>query len=312
MSKFIKGLKLLGNPNKLVVVLSEYKIGKLFSDKFYLKSLYKYRTGKKLNLKNPKGFNAKLQWIKLYDRNPLYTTMVDKYEVKKYIAEKIGEQYVIPNLGVWDKFEDIDFSSLPNQFVLKCTHDSGGLIICRDKSKLDIEKARANITSSLKSNYYYSSREWPYKNVKPRIIAEAYMDDFQPGEEGYGGGLTDYKFFCFNGEPKMLYISRGLENHKTAQISFYDLECNRMPFKRTDFAGIKGDIKKPQTIDEMIKIAEKLAKEVGCAFSRVDLYEINGKVYFSEFTFFPCSGLIPFDPPEWDEKIGEWVDLGIK
>ena len=288
------------------------KLTHLIPDKLYLKLKYKKRVGKKLNLKEPQSFNEKLQWIKLYDRNPNYSILVDKCEVKKYVADKLGKEFIIQTLGVWDKFDNIDFNALPNQFVLKCTHDSGGLVICRDKSKFDIEKAKKKINNSLKNNYYWHGREWPYKNVKPRIIAEQYMDDFNPEDEGYGNGLTDYKFFCFNGEPKMLYVSRGLENHATAQISFYDLECNEMPFKRTDYAGIKGQLHKPKRLDDMILIAKKLATEIGSAFSRIDLYEINEKIYFSEITFFPCSGFLPFDPPEWNYKIGQWINLPKK
>ena len=169
-------------------------------DKYILKREYRLRMGIPLNLQNPQIFNEKLQWLKLYDRNPLYTTLVDKYAVKKWVSEKIGEQYVIPTLGIWEKFEDIDFDKLPNKFVLKCTHDSGGLVICKDKTKFDIESAKNKLNKSLKQNYYYSLREWPYKNVSPRIIAEKYMEDSRDAE------LRDYKFYTFNGEPKFIQI----------------------------------------------------------------------------------------------------------
>ena len=173
---------------KTLLTISHIIPDKLFLKLRYFKSCHKFP-----NLKEPKTYNEKIQWLKLHDKNPLYTTLVDKYEVKKYIADKIGEEYIIPTLEVWDSFDDIDFDSLPNQFVLKCTHDSGGLVICNDKNKLDIAQARKTITSSLKNNYYWSGREWPYKDVKPRIIAEKYMEDSQTEE------LRDYKFFCFNG-----------------------------------------------------------------------------------------------------------------
>ena len=186
--------------------------------------------GYKMDWKNPQTYNQKLQWLKIYDRNPLYTTLVDKCEVKKYVADKIGEQYIIPTLGVWDSFDDIDFDALPDQFVLKCTHDSGGLAIVKDKSNFDKEKASKMFKIALSRNPYNVSREWSYKNVKPCIIAEVYMED-----ENEPGGLTDYKFFCFNGNLEMLYVSQGWEDHSTATISFYTMQGKVMPFHRKDF-----------------------------------------------------------------------------
>mgnify|MGYP000927822232 CR=1 FL=1 len=180
-------------------------------DESFLKMAYKRKFGKELDLKNPVTFNEKLQWLKLHDRKPEYTTMVDKYEAKAYIAQKIGEEYVVPTLGVWEKFDDIDFTKLPNAFVLKCTHDSGGLVICKDKSKLDREKARKKINKSLHSNYFGGGREWPYKNVKPRIIAEPLLKD-DATKVGEQECLTDYKFFCFGGIPKIVYISKDKES----------------------------------------------------------------------------------------------------
>lgn len=190
-------------------------------DKPYLQIFYYAEFGKFIDFKNPKTFNEKLNWLKLYYRRPDLITLVDKYEVKKYIADKIGEQYVIPTLGVWDKFEDINFNELPNQFVLKCTHDSGGLVVCKDKSKLDLKKAKEKIEKSLANNYYLWTREWSYKGVKPRIIAEKYMEDQETGE------LRDYKFFCFNGEPKLMFVAteRGVKNTK---FDFYDMQFNHM------------------------------------------------------------------------------------
>ena len=169
--------KLLQNPAKIIHILDRVKIGRLIPDKAYLKLRFRADMGKKLNLKNPETYNEKLQWMKLYDRNPLYVKMVDKHEVKAYVSEQIGQEYVIPTLGVWDKVEDIDFDALPERFVLKCTHDSGGLVICKDKSKLNIEEAKQKLCKSLKNNFFYVGREWPYKNVKPRIIAETFMED---------------------------------------------------------------------------------------------------------------------------------------
>ncbi len=306
----LTGLKYyIKNPNRIYAFFSSRGILNWLPDKYYLKLSYRMNMHKKLNLKNPKSFNEKLQWIKLYDRNPEYSRIVDKYEVKKYVAETIGEEYIIPTLGVWDKFDDINFDELPNEFVLKCTHDSGGLVICRNKADFDMQSARNKIDRSLKRNYFYHGREWPYKNVKPRIIAEVYMDDFLPNEKGYGKGLTDYKFFTFNGITKMLYISHGLEDHSTAKISFFDLNGELMPFKRVDYAGFEHKINMPANIEKMIELSNYLSQKIAAPFLRVDLYEISGKIYFSELTFSPCGGNIPFDPPEWDEKLGEWVNI---
>ena len=307
MSRVWKAFKLLGDPDKLIVRLNENGFHWMFSDRTFLKHLYRYSTKNRLNLKNPTSFNEKLQWLKLYNRKPEYTAMVDKYEVKRYVADKIGEEYIIPTLGVWDKFDDIDFDALPDQFVLKCTHDSGGLVICRDKTKLDKDAARRKIEASLKVNYYWRNREWPYKNVKPRIIAEQYMED-----DHETAGLTDYKFFCFNQEAKILYVSRGLENHRTAQISFYDLNGNEMPFKRSDYRSISEQKQFPNNFAEMLAKANQLAKEIACPFVRVDFYSIGEQVKFSEITFFPCSGMMPFDPEEWDATLGSWIELPTK
>lgn len=276
------------------------------ADEKYLKKKFKVRMGKELNLKNPKTFNEKLQWLKLYDRKDEYITMVDKYEVKSYIADKIGEEYIIPTLGVWDKFEDIDFDKLPDQFVLKCTHDSGGLVICKDKNKLDINAAKEKINNCLKKNFYYWGREWPYKNVKPRIIAEEYMENIENGVEG----LRDYKFYCVDGDVKYLYVSEGLEDHSTAKISFLTVDWKFAEFGRSDYKGFDELPQKPKNFDKMIVLAKELSK--GFAFLRVDLYEINGKVYFSELTFSPCGGFMPFAPAEWDYKFGEYIKLPDK
>lgn len=286
--------------------MNEHGFYKKKTDEEYLKIRYKSIFHKELNLVSPQTFNEKLQWLKLYNRKSEYTTMVDKYEVKKYVADKIGEEYIIPTLGVWEKFDDIDFEALPNQFVLKCTHDSGGLVICRNKSKLDMQKAKEKIEHSLKRNYYWSSREWPYKNVRPRIIAEQYMEDGTSPS-----GLRDYKFFCFNNEVKMLYVSQGLEDHATASISFFDLSGNEMPFRRKDFKPITGVLELPENFEEMLDKAQKLATAVDAPFVRIDLYSISGETKFSEITFSPCSGMIPFEPEERDGTIGDWIKLPI-
>jgi len=299
----LKIKNLLHNPLIILESLGHRGFFNWMDDETYLKMIYRARMHKKLDLNNPQTFNEKLQWLKLHDRKPEYTQLVDKYKVRKYIADTIGEQYLIPLLGVWDKFDDIDFNKLPNQFVLKCTHDSGGLVICRDKSKLDIVKARKKLNTCLNQNYYWGGREWPYKNVKPRIIAEKYMVDKS------GAELKDYKFFCFNEETFFLYVSQGLENHDTASISFYDLNGKPMPFKRTDYRSLAGSIKMPVNFEKMKVLANEYASTIGSPFLRVDMYEINEMIYFSEFTFTPCAGMLPFEPPEYDKILGEKLEI---
>ena len=287
---------------KLLLLLDRKRIITI-TDKLFLKLKYKVIMRKKIDFSNPQTFNEKLQWLKLYDRNPEYTKMVDKYEAKKYVSDIIGEEYIIPTLGIYDKFDDIDFEKLPNQFVIKCTHDSGGLVIVRDKKNIDIKMIKKIITKSLKRNFYYSYREWPYKHVKPRIIVEKYMHDCNQKD------LIDYKFFCFNGYPKFLYVSQGLENHETARMDFLDLNFNKMPFKRNDYDNFKIIPEKPLNFEKMKDFAKKLSKKT--TFVRVDFYEVNSKLYFSELTFFPNAGFMRVEPVEWDKKIGKMLDLSV-
>ncbi|EPH12728.1 ATP-grasp fold amidoligase family protein [Facklamia hominis] len=274
---------------------------KFIPDKLWLKYRYKLIFSKKLSLDSPSTFNEKLQWLKLNYKNPLCTKLVDKIEVKKYIEDKIGAEYLIPNLGVWNTFDEIDFDSLPNQFVLKCNHDSGGLIICRNKFKLNKKCARKKIEKCLKTNYFWHGREWVYKDIVPRVFAEQYMEDASADK------LIDYKFYCFNGQPKCLYVSSGLENHNSAEIAFFDLNFEIMPFTRNDYNQFKILPKKPNNFYEMIKIAKTLSE--GFPFVRVDLYEINNQVYFSELTFIPSSGWMPIEPNDWDVILGNWLEL---
>ena len=274
-------------------------------DAFYLKLLYKAKMGKKLNLDNPQTFNEKLQWLKLYDRNPEYTKMVDKYEAKKYVASIIGEEYIIPTLGVWDCFDDIDFDKLPDQFVLKCTHDSGGLVICKNKSTLDIQQTRKKINHCLKRNYYLNTREWPYKNVKPRIIAEKYMEDEindQPGNPD----LRDYKFFAFAGQVKALFIATERQAAEETKFDFFDGDFHHLDFTNGHPNASIPPLK-PTGFDEMKQLASRLSK--GIPQVRVDFYEVNGRVYFGELTFSHWSGLVPFIPEKWDRIFGSWIRL---
>lgn len=255
---------------------------RILSDKAYLKLKFKASLGKKLNLKNPQTFNEKLQWLKLNDRKPEYTTMVDKYEGKKYVADIIGEEHIIPTLGVWDKFDDIDFDSLPNEFVLKCTHDSGGLVIVKDKASFDKEAARKKINKCLKRNYYWHGREGPYKNVKPKIIAEEYMVD----ESGYE--LKDYKIFCFSGEPKVMFIATDRSNpNEETKFDFFDMDFKHLPFTN-GHPNSNRPIQCPKSFEQMKELASKLSK--GIPQVRVDFYDINGKIYFGELTLFHWGG----------------------
>ncbi len=245
-----------------------------------------------------------MQWLKVNYRNPLYTELVDKYEVKQYVTDKIGEQYIIPTLGVWERFEDIDVDALPERFVLKCTHDSGGLVIVKDKSQFDKNAAKEKINDSLKRNYYWSSREWPYKNVKPRIIAEPYMEDTKTGE------LRDYKFFCFDGEVKAMFIAT--ERQKAGEevkFDYFDADFNHLPFvQEHENAAVTPE--KPVCFDEMKRLASALSK--GIPEVRVDFYEVDARVYFGEMTFYHFGGFMPFKPEEWDYTFGSWITLPEK
>ena len=278
------------------------KFLRILPDKLFLQ-LYFFKNMKRfINFRSPKTFNEKIQWMKVYDRNPLYTFIADKYEVRSYVAKLLGGQYLIPQYGLFGDFSQIDFDKLPDQFVIKCTHDSGSVVVCRDKATLDREKARAKIEAGLRRNAYNYAREWQYKNIPPRIIVEKYL------EQENGEKIIDYKFFCFNGEPRFFYVSQGLEDHSTARISFYDLDGNRMPFDRTDYKPFETD-KLPCRMDDMIRLARKAAGEIPSPFIRVDFYEIGGEIYFSEFTLHPCSGVMPLNPKEWDLKLGEWLQV---
>ena len=277
-------------------------------DKQYLCLMYWAMLHKKLDLKNPKTFNEKIQWLKINDRKPEYTVMVDKYAAKQYVADRIGEQYIIPTLGVWESFDDIDFESLPNQFVLKCTHDSGGLVVCKDKSKLDKAAAKEKIEKSLKRNYYWSGREWPYKNVPPRIIAEKYMSDSQEtnGEEL---SLKDYKFYCFDGTMKFVMINSDRNSNKPTKADYFDRDFNWLDFT-WGYGHAEVRPEKPDKFKEMVSIAEKLSKRL--PHIRVDLYECIGQISFGELTFYDGSGFDEISPVEWDYKIGDYIKLPTK
>ena len=275
------------------------RLAPILPDEVYLKVRFRQRVGYWPNLKNPRTFNEKLQWLKLHDKHPEYTTMVDKIEAKKYVASIIGEQYIIPTLGVWNSVDEIDWDSLPNQFVIKVTSDSGGIVVCKDKKSLDIEKAKQKLKKGWGKNYYQYNKEYPYKDLKPRIIAEQYMED----ESGYE--LKDYKIFCFDGTPKYLFVATGRQMHDT-RFDFYDMEFNHLPFLNGHPNADVWPVK-PNNFDEMVEVAKKLS--AGMCHVRVDLYNIHGKIYFGELTFFHWSGMTPYNPVEWDYKLGDNIVL---
>ena len=277
----------------------------LLPDEMFIRLNYLRRMKRLPDLKNPTTYNEKLQWLKLHDRQPLYTQLVDKYAVRRFVAERIGGEYLIPLVGgPWDSFDEIDFDALPEKFVLKCTHDSGGLLICRDKRALDREKARRRIAQSLQQNFYYHNREWPYKDVRPRIIAEAYMEDASTSE------LRDYKFFCFGGEPKMLFVASDRQTAgEETKFDFFDMDYNHLDL-RNGHPNAAVPPEKPAQFGLMRELAQKLSQ--GIPHVRVDLYEVNGRVYFGEMTFYHWSGMVPFEPPEWDERLGSWIRLPEK
>ena len=273
-------------------------------DRMYLKVLYRVIMGRKLNLKNPKEYNEKLQWLKLNDRKPEYSTMVDKYEVRGYIEDLLGDKYLIPCLGIYDSVDDIDIDALPDRFVLKCTHDSGSVEICKDKSSFDIEGARHRLSQAMKRNYYATYREWPYKYVKPRIIAEGYL-------EGDGGDLKDYKVMCFNGEAKIIEVheNRFVEGKVHTQ-TFYDREWNIVPLTQVETVTVDRPGERPRQLDEILRLSELIAKDMYHA--RIDWYIEGDKIYFGEITFFDGSGFESFSTPEMERMLGDMIKLPEK
>ncbi len=272
---------------------------RVLPDKLYLKLLFYKKVGTRLNLTAPKTFNEKVQWLKINDRNPLYNTLVDKLAVREYVRESIGESFLVPLLGIWSDANKIDFNQLPNEFVLKCTHDSGSYIVCINKENLDKAKARKKLTSAMRFNFFWKGREWPYRAIEPKIIAEAYI-----GEPNCD--IVDYKFFCFHGEPKCILVCTNRHSGKRMTCTFFDMNWNRLPFYRYYLADSR-QTEKPAQLGAMITLARKLSS--GLTLSRIDLYEVNSKIYFGEITLSPGSGLEPFEPVEWDVAFGSWINL---
>lgn len=295
-----KAVSYVKNPCKIMNYLGEKGLLNFLPDKLYLQLKYYAIFGKKLNLDNPAGFNEKNQWLKLYNRNPSYIQMVDKFGVRQYLSGVVGKDYLVPLLGVWDSFEAIDFTKLPDQFVLKCTHDSGGVVVCTNKSSFNRAAAQKKLNTCLKRNYYYRSREWPYKYVKPRIIAEKYLVDKDDAQ------LIDYKVACFNGQAKVFFVCLNRSDHG-CNIDMYDLDWNPMPFCQTLYPNSGKLTPRPQNSARMIEIAETLSKDI--PFLRIDFYEPDGQLYMGELTFFHGSGFQFYRPESFDDLLGQWIKL---
>lgn len=286
------------NPSKLFFRIGKNSFLRLLNDEHYIKLLFKHNMGYPLNLTNPQSFNEKLNWLKLHDRKPIYKEMVDKYEAKKYVSSIIGEEYIIPTIGIWDKTDEIDFSKLPEQFVIKCTHDSGSVFVCHNKNKVEFKAIKKKLNQSLKKNYYWDGREWPYKDIKPRIIAEKYMSD-------NGKALNDYKFYTMNGKVHAVMIVTDRGETRT-RADYFDREFNHLDFS-WGYPNAEICPTKPTNFEQMILLAERLAKDT--IELRVDFYLIKGNIYFGELTFFDGGGMKKFHPFEWDYRMGEWLKL---
>lgn len=284
-----------------------HTIGQWLPDSIYIRLRYRFQMRKRLNLKNPKTFQEKLQWLKLHDRNPLYTTLVDKVQVKEYVSEKVGSQYVIPLLGVWDRLEDIEWEKLPDRFVLKTNHSGGnlGVVICRDNASFNRQTAIDKLNVSLKHDVYKDLREWPYKNVVKKVFAEELVET-QPGEKD----LPDYKWYCFNGEPKYCQVIQNRTTHET--IDFFDAEWNHQEFVGLNPKAENAEDKpvRPVNLDAQIKIVRELSRDI--PFSRIDLYDTGKNIYFGEVTFYPASGLGCFRPENYNELLGAMIKLPIE
>lgn len=298
----IGDLKFLFNQQKRILFLSHFKLSKKIDDKKYLEKMYFAKTGQVLNLDKPISFGEKLQWLKLYNRNPIFTIMVDKVLAKDYVANILGDEIIIPTIAIWDDPADINFDKLPNKFVLKCNHNSGlGMVICKDKNSIDKKKVVKELKRGIEEDFYSHGREWPYRGINKKVFAEQYMKNSSDEE------LRDYKFYCFNGEPK--YCQVICNRSKDETIDFFDLEWHVQEFTGLDlpYKPHAAYIDKPNCFDDMIEKARILANDI--PFVRIDFYEINNKVYFGEITFFPASGFGRLYPEIWNNKLGELVQL---
>ena len=308
MSKIQSALQMLKSDRSTFMAAIIQNFFGWLPDKTYLQLLYRFKMGHRLDLNHPKTFTEKIQWLKRYNRRPEYTRMVDKYAVKKYVADIIGEKYIIPTLGVWDKPEDIDWDALPNEFVLKTTHGggSGGVVICKDKKTFDRNKAILTLRDSMNGDIYRSLREWPYKDVKKRVLAEKYMAPKDMVNNPIYD-LSDYKFFCFNGEPKYCQVIR--DRHSKESIDFYDMNWRHQEFVGLNPIASNGinPVPRPLLLDDMICICHKLSENM--KFVRIDMYVIDNRIYFGEITFYPASGMGLFNPDKWNEELGNLISL---
>lgn len=304
MSKLTTAIKQLGTDRGRFIALCVQNFFTWLPDEIYLKLLFRYRMGYKLDLKNPKTFNEKLQWLKLYNRRPEYTIMVDKYAVKPYVANIIGEEYIIPTLGIWDNFDDIDFSSLPQQFVLKTTHSGGGsgVVICGNKTFFNKKEAAKILERSMRSDIYKTLREWPYKNVPKRIIAEKFM-----APENGQADLWDYKIYCFTGKPVLIMVASGRQTNDK-RFAYYDIEWNPVDIQ-WGAPRPNEEFKKPARLSSMLDVASRLSQNI--PHVRIDLYCINNKVYFGEMTLFDASGLEVINPSDMDSYLGDLIILPL-
>ena len=299
MNSLSKIKKVMNNPKLLVVYFGSKGYFKKIPDKEYLEILHQVRMGEILDLENPQTFNEKLQWLKLYDRKPEYNNMTDKIEVRKFVASKIGEEHLIPLLGVWDRFENINFEQLPEKFVLKCSHDSGSTVICDKNKGINYKKLNRFFNKKLKFDYYWASREWNYHGIRPRIIAEKYMVDDS------GTELKDYKIFTFNGKAKIIQVDSGRFTNHTRNIYSTEWEFLDVKIKVSPNPNMK--IKKPEKLDELLRFSEILAE--GIPHVRVDFYVINDFIYFGELTFHHAGGQEKFEPKSFELQMGSWINL---
>ena len=274
-----------------------YHTASLWPDEPFLIWRFYFKFGYFPNLKEPRSFNEKMNWLKLHYRNPILPKLADKYEVKRIVKSLIGEDYVVPNYGVWHTFDEIDFGKLPDSFVLKTTGDSSGTFLCKDKSKIDMDEARRHVEKGLGRNYYYKLREWGYKDILPRIIADKLLEDHS-GEE-----LRDYKFWCFNGVPKVMYCTI---KAKDIYENFYDMDFKPLDINH-GFRRHQPEFSKPEEFELMKQLAAKLSEDL--PFVRIDFFDVDGHVYFGEYTFFDWGGMRPFEDEKWDREIGSWIEL---
>ena len=303
MINFIGKIKtaasLLGTPTRLLLPAGQNGLLNFLPDKLYLKTVFRAETGYRLNLRHPRTYNEKLQWIKLYDRRPEYILYADKYRVREYIAKAIGESYLVPLIGVYSKVEEIPWDELPDRFVLKCNHASGTNVICRDKHDLDIALTEEKLDAWLKRNAYWGAREWCYKDIEPCIICEAFI------ETPDGNTPDDYKFMCFNGVPRLIQVHHDRYGDHT--LDYYTPEWKKSDLHRIDASTSEKVVEKPEKLNEMLSIAETLSKDI--YYARIDLYYVNGSIYFGEITLYPTGGFSTFAKHEDDLLLGSYMKL---